>query len=502
MRMQLKAIMKKIFFIVSVSLITWTFGQTSTPYKKKVLESTEIQTLFSYYVQEGIHGAVGGGLGTEALTNSTPTLVVTVPLNEDLVLSVESGISTYTSASSSNINPFMGFPVSSDQASNYGVISSKSPTTLIPSGASNAVVSNSNVETVTLGTPWFASSGASRKDALKYVSASLTDYSDDRNTLWNANAYASIEYDYRSYGLGGAWTGLFNEKNTELSLKAKVYLDRWYPIYPTELHEYKKYGTNFLTSGYFQGVPLINQGGAVSDSYLPNKFLAWTNNDRSSATLSASFSQILSSRVQFSIDTDLVIQQGLLSTPYHRIYFKDTPNYYIGNASFIPNYTSPSNYGVFRLADDIERMPDSRLKIPIGTRLNMYLNDRLTLRTFYRYYYDNWGIQAHTASVELPIKLSMKWTIYPNYRYYQQTQATYFKPFGEHLSTEQFYTSDYDLSAFDSQQLGFGVSYKDIFTNVRALGFGLKNIDFRFQHYYRSDGLESIIYGLGVKFVQ
>ena len=174
----------------------------------------------------------------------------------------------------------------------------------------------------------------------------------------------------------------------------------------------------------------------------------------------------------------------------------------LGNASFIPNYTDPSNFGVFRLADDIERMPETRLKIPMGARLNMYLNDRLTLRTFYRYYYDDWCIQAHTASVELPIKLSMKWTVYPSYRYYQQTQATYFKPFGEHLSTEQFYTSDNDLYAFDSQQLGFGISYKDLFTNFRALGFGLKNIDFRFQHYYRSDGLESIIYGLGVKFVQ
>jgi hypothetical protein len=31
---------------------------------------------------------------------------------------------------------------------------------------------------------------------------------------------------------------LFNEKNTEISVKANAYLDQWRPIYPIELREY------------------------------------------------------------------------------------------------------------------------------------------------------------------------------------------------------------------------------------------------------------------------
>ena len=501
----IKRAMKYFFqLLFGLSLITSGFSQTPEPYKKKVLESTEIQSLFSYYAQQGIHGAVGGGLGSEELVNTTPTIVVTVPLNEDVVLTVDSGISTYTSASSSNINPFMSVGVLGTQAKTNSTAEGglSRPQTWAASGASSSNNTGSNLVTMPIGTPWFASSGASRKDALKHISASISESSDDRNTIKSAELYASTEYDYQSFGFGAGWARLFNEKNTEISLKAKVYLDQWYPIYPTELHEYGLYGTDFLNRGYFNGVNVLNQDGQTTNAYLPSQFTEWKNSNRSSGTLSLSFSQILSRRIQVSLSTDVVYQTGLLSTPYHRIYFKDRPNYYIGDASFIDVYDTTKNFGVFRLADDIERLPESRVKIPIGGRLNMYVNDWLTLRSFYRYYFDDWGIQAQTASLEMPIKLSMNWTVYPSFRYYEQSAAEYFKPFGEHLSTQQFYTSDYDLSSFTSSQLGFGISYKDIFTNIKAFGFGLKNVDFRFQHYYRSDGLESIIYGIGVKFVQ
>ena len=63
------------------------------------------------------------------------------------------------------------------------------------------------------------------------------------------------------------------------------------------------------------------------------------------------------------------------------------------------------------------------------------------------------------------------------------------------------YTSDYDLSTFDAHQYGFGVNYTDIFTASKIWKFGIKNIDFRYNHYSRSDGLEANIVSFGIKFV-
>ncbi|MFT6748634.1 MAG: hypothetical protein ACJAQ1_000553, partial [Flavobacterium sp.] len=168
---------------------------------------------------------------------------------------------------------------------------------------------------------------------------------------------------------------------------------------------------------------------------------------------------------------------------------------------FIPNYSDKSNTGVFQLADALERLPDTRFKTPFGIRLNYYVNERFKVRTYYRFYTDDWGISSHTASIELPIKLNDKFTVYPMYRYYTQTQSKYFAGYEQHLSTQYFYTSDYDLSGFSSNQYGMGLTYVDIFTKTRIWKFGLKSIDFRYNNYQRSDTLSANIFTLAFKFI-
>ena len=88
--------------------LQYTFAQqtnTST-YKKRVLETAEVDFLTSYYNQDGSNASVTGGIGSEKLNDFTPTVVVSVPLNDDDVLTIDAGISAYSSASSSNLNPF------------------------------------------------------------------------------------------------------------------------------------------------------------------------------------------------------------------------------------------------------------------------------------------------------------------------------------------------------------------------------------------------------------
>jgi hypothetical protein len=87
------------------------------------------------------------------------------------------------------------------------------------------------------------------------------------------------------------------------------------------------------------------------------------------------------------------------------------------------------------------------------------------------------------------------------YRFYTQTQSKYFAPYETHLSTEKYYTSDPDLATFDSNQYGLGVNYTDIFTGAKIWKFGLKNVDFRYNRYQRSDNLSANIATIGFKFV-
>jgi hypothetical protein len=156
---------------------------------------------------------------------------------------------------------------------------------------------------------------------------------------------------------------------------------------------------------------------------------------------------------------------------------------------------------VFQLADDIERLPQARTKIPIGLRYNYYISERLIFKTYYRYYFDDWGIVSHTINIELPIKLGDKFTLYPNYRYYNQTASTYFAPFEKHLSTEAFYTSDYDLSKFNANQYGLGFKYVDILTKGHLGRLGLKNLTLNYNLYQRTTGLTAHIVSMGATFI-
>ena len=433
--------LKKIILIFCVFAFAKSYSQTKQDstkvYKKRVLETTEVDFLTSYYSQDGDNAAVSGGIGTEELTDITGTFVISIPLNDDDVLTIDAGVSAYTSASSSNVNPFDG----SQPAD-----------------------------------PFVASSGASEGDGWVNLAGNYNHSSDDRNNIWSAKASISREYDYTSFGVGGSYTKLFNEKNTELSVNANVFIDTWNAIYPTELRPF--YGGNGINNSLFNNI-------TGNTDYSP-KFTPFTDKGRNSYSLGFGFSQILHKNVQGSLELDFVKQDGLLSTPFQRVYFSDVAD------SFIDN---------FQLADAVELLPDSRFKVAVGGRLNWYLNETFTVRTFYRYYFDNWGISSHTASIEVPIKITEKFTLYPSYRFYNQTAADYFKPYESALSTDEFYTSDYDLSEYSANQFGFGVSYTDIFTKAHIWKLGLKSIDLKFYQYDRDTSFSSSIITAGFKFV-
>jgi hypothetical protein len=123
------------------------------------------------------------------------------------------------------------------------------------------------------------------------------------------------------------------------------------------------------------------------------------------------------------------------------------------------------------------------------------------LRSYYRYYFDDWGITSQTFQLEVPIKIGLNLSFYPSYRFYMQTAADYFAPYEEHLSTEMYYTSDYDLSDYHAHQLGLGLKYTDPLLKKKISLFALKSVSFQANHYYRVNGLKAMLFSAGAKFV-
>ena len=299
-------------------------------------------------------------------------------------------------------------------------------------------------------------SGASGSDARVYLNATYSVENKTKRESYSFLGGFSAEYDYVSFSAGLGWTIGSRDGNREFGVTAKTYQDTWSLIYPTELRS---------------GVELLNE------------------DKRQSYSAAFTLSQVINKKLQISFAGDIVYQTGLLSTPFHRVFFEGATGF---NEA------------------QIEMLPDSRLKIPIGVRANYYLSDLFVLRSFYRYYMDDWGINSHTVEIEVPIKVSPYFTLYPFYRYYTQTEADYFAPFGKHISTDEFYTSDYDLSGFNSNKVGLGVRISPLYGVWRFKGplskrkkgrvTMLKSIDLRYAHYDRSTGLTADMITLDAAF--
>ena len=123
------------------------------------------------------------------------------------------------------------------------------------------------------------------------------------------NFYSAVESDYISMGLGYSLKRK-KVKNGTYGLKINGFYDSWIIIYPEELRR-----ANFR---------MVH------------------TDKRYSLNLSQSYTWNMSRRMKASFNLDLTWQSGLLSTPFHRVYFSDTA------------------------AVSVEQLPGNRIKIPVG----------------------------------------------------------------------------------------------------------------------------------------
>jgi hypothetical protein len=282
-------------------------------------------------------------------------------------------------------------------------------------------------------------SSASSGDQRIYPSVSWSRINQSKGSTIGANFSVSSEYDYFSLGGGINAFKDSKDKSRQVGIRLQTFQDVVTLIYPIEQRAGRKGGTE----------------------------------GRNTYSATVSYSQIVNRRLQLLFLLDLAYQEGFLSLPFNRIYFNDNT---VG----------------------IENLPGSRFKVPASVRMNYFLGDRLIIRAFYRYYQDDWGLKSNTAEIETPIKITPFFSISPFYRYYNQSAVDYFGAYKQHTLAETHYTSDYDLSKFDSHFFGTGIRFNSA---DGILGIGKFNtIEIRYGHYTRQTGLVSNIVSVHAKF--
>ena len=317
--------------------------------------------------------------------------------------------------------------------------------------------------------------GASKTDGTRiYPSLDWTVENENKGSSFGIGSYYSTEYNYKSVGADIHFSQKTKNRNGEFSAKAQAYFDKVTMIYPSELvpgtvTTYTPGGTIIITTASGR-TTVLSTGGTTTttggEKHIPSS-------PRNTFTGTLSYSQIVNKRLQMLFTMDVVGQNGYLGLPFHRVYFIN---------------------GI----DSTEKLPSTRFKLPIGFRLNYFMGDNIIFRTYYRYYMDDWGIISHTASIEIPIKITPFFSISPFYRFYTQTASTYFAPYEVHKQNEQYYTSNYSLSAFQSNFFGAGIRLappKGVF------GWqNLNSLEMRYGHYSQTTDLVSDVISFEFKF--
>ncbi len=285
-------------------------------------------------------------------------------------------------------------------------------------------------------------SSASHTDEHFYPSLLWARKNEKTGRTFGFNVAYSTEFDYKSYGGGFLFTKTAPDNNAEFTAKLNLFWDAWKVILPVELRP--------------EGYPTGARGDSEGIPYKP----------RNSYNLSLAYSRVINPDLQVMFMLDPSYQEGLLSTPFHRVYFDDT-------------------------SLRVEKLPGKRLKLPASIRANYFAGDRLVLRSFYRFYTDDWGITAHTASLETAWKVNPFFSVTPHYRFNSQSAMAYFAPYGEHSPEAEFYSSDFDLSKFSSHFGGLGFRFS---TPGGILGISSwKSMELRYGYYRRSTGLAAHI---------
>lgn len=390
----------------------------------QVKAPVKLSLLSNYYGQNGERSAVNGGKGSQELHSYTNEIYLTLPIKKRLAFRLNIGVDEFTSASYLEIDKYRtsassgGSGVSVDETRNYGGI---------------GVDLKTKKKNFTLS-PYFG---------------------------------VSEEYDVSSktYGLSGAHKN--DSTGAIFTIKANVIVDKWMLIYPGEFR---------ITDELDASSGASDKGTKISPNTTPIPLTAKTVlkdgrtygvDNRLTTAITTNYAFYINKRMNGLLGIDGIVQQGLLSTPFYRVYFND---------GIVHEYSKTAR---------VENLPNQRTKLALYGRYNYFFNKKMILRTGARLYSDNWGVKAFSVNLAVPIKVLPWISVMPFYSFHTQSASNYFAGYGHHEVSEEFYTSDFDLANVYSNKWG---------ASVRIISFNdflnIKSFDLRYAHYRRSDGLK------------
>jgi len=289
---------------------------------------------------------------------------------------------------------------------------------------------------------------------------------DNKNFSVSANYYidsiSSASIDVVTQG------SAYNEQRTQWSgsvdyLHADTTMTASYSYSDETDYQADTYGLS-ISQSMFGDLTKVSLGYSRGDDDISSNVDSSFDETADHQNYHISLSQVLTKKLLLSVNYDAVTDEGYLQNPYRNIRVLNDPN----DASAGFNFNTPETY------------PNTRTSNAISASFMYYLPYRAALKTGYRYYTDDWDIDAHTADVGYVHPLWGKWILEFSYRYYTQTDASFYGDLFERPDQQNFMGRDKELSEFTDHTVGFGLSYE-----VLENGWGYldkASLNFKYNH--------------------
>jgi hypothetical protein len=150
--------------------------------------------------------------------------------------------------------------------------------------------------------------------------------------------------------------------------------------------------------------------------------------------------QVITRNLIMALNYEAVADEGYLNNPYRQVRYVDPAD--------------PANW-----LTQGEVYPRTRASNAVAVRGKYHLPYRAAVSGEYRFFTDDWGIDAHTLEAGYVHPLGPRWLFDFKYRYYTQNAADFYSDLFPYANAQNYLARDKELSTFQSHGPHLGVTY-------------------------------------------
>jgi len=214
-----------------------------------------------------------------------------------------------------------------------------------------------------------------------------------------------------------------------------------------------------ISMDMFANMTTVNMGYARGWDEVGNNNDPSFSEDVDRQNYSLGVTQVISKSMLMEVNYEGITDEGFLNNPYRSVRYLDQ--------------TSPLGYSY-----EPEVYPNTRTSNALAVRGLYYLPYRASIFAEYRIFDDTWGIRAHNVELGYIHPLNSGWLFEGHYRYYTQNSADFYSDLFPRRDSQNFLARDKELSSFDSNTLGFSVSYNFIQNGWHGIDRGSINLSY------------------------